>query len=117
MVEWWVAVLAAIGTAVLGYVGHYVQAKVGTQDNEDTLQDARRAEVLQHMRWAMERMVSNDQTQRRLGAGQLAAIADSPYLDAEDKRRIRAAARDALAPRMQPWETEQVLRTEEGEQA
>lgn len=105
MVEWWWAVLAAAVSGVLGYVGHVVRARVATRDNQDTLSDARRAEVLDHMRWAMELIVSEDPANRRLGAGQLAVLADSPYLTDDDLRRIRAATTAALAPRLRPWET------------
>lgn len=117
MVETWVAVLGALATGVLGYLGHFIQARVASKDTQDTLRDARRAEVLDHMRWSMERMVSRDGEQRRLGVGQLQALRSNPYLDPEDKRRIFAASTAALVAVVGPWDTEHIVAIEEGEQA
>lgn len=117
MGEAWVAVLSAVVGGAMGYLAHLLQSRVPTKDNQDTLDHARRAEVLDHMRWSMELMVSEDPAKRRLGAGQLVAIASSPYLEDEDKRRIRGAASAALAPRLAPWDTEALVRSEEGEQS
>lgn len=102
MVDAWVAVVAAIATGVMGYLGHWVQARIATKDNEDTLAEARRAEALGHFRWAAERAVSDEETQRRLGADQLEVLVNDPNLTKGDLRRVRAAIRSALAPRLGP---------------
>lgn len=104
MVEGWFAVAVAVLSAVLGYVGHVLQSRTPTKDNQDTISDAQRAEALAHFRWAAELAVSQDETERRLGADQLQVLVTDPHLLPEDIRRVRAAIESALSSALEPWE-------------
>lgn len=103
MVEGWLAVLAAVVSAVLGYAAHLLQSRIPTQDNRDTIVDAQRSEALKHFRWAAALAVAEDESQRRLGADQLQVLAGDPHLQPEDLKLVRAAIRSALASRIAPW--------------
>lgn len=113
MVEWWVAVLTALMGAGLGYLSHLAQARIATRDNQDTLAEAKRTAALEHMRWAMDMLVSEDERSRALGAAQLKALAASPYLTEDELRLIWAATDSALEPALEEWDNEQVADGEE----
>lgn len=104
MVEWWVAALLALLGAVLGYLSHLAQARIATRDNRDTLTEARRARALEHMRWAMDKAVSDNERQRSLGASQLEALVSSPHLTEHELHLIRAAIDSALEPTLEEWD-------------
>ncbi|MGB3827364.1 MAG: hypothetical protein WA962_01185 [Ornithinimicrobium sp.] len=104
MVEGWFLVLAAVVSAVLGYAAHVLQGRIPSKDNQDAISDAQRAEALEHFRWAAELAVSEDETQRRLGADQLQVLIGDPHLRPEDLRRVRAAIHSALASRIASWD-------------
>ncbi|WP_299449057.1 hypothetical protein [uncultured Serinicoccus sp.] len=105
MAEWWVAVLTLVVGAVVGYGGHWAQAKVATRDNQDTIAEARRATAHDHMRWSMDQLVSEDPESRGLGVAQLETLAASPDLTDFDVRLIRAALASALEPIINEWDT------------
>lgn len=107
MVEWWVAVLTLVVGAVLGYLSHLAQARIATRDNQDTLTEARRARATEHMRWAMDKAVSDDERQRSLGAAQLEALVSSPHLAEHELHLIRAAIDSALEPALEEWDDEE----------
>lgn len=107
MVDWWVTALLTLLGAATGYLGHVAQAKVATRDNQDTLAEAKRAKALEHMRWAMDLMVSDEVERRSLGASQLTALTTTPHLTDDDLRLIRAATAVALDPLLKQWDTGQ----------
>ncbi|PLS87446.1 MAG: hypothetical protein CYG60_01870 [Actinobacteria bacterium] len=97
----WLQVVLPLVTAVLGYLGHYFQAKTATKDNTLNLADARRAEALGHLKWAAELAVSGDEGKKRLGVDQLTVLSSDPNLEPDDLRRVRVAIRSALHPRLE----------------
>lgn len=113
------AVLAALGTAVLGgvvgYVAHVFKSRVPTQDNQDTIDHQKRQEALDHFRWAAELAVSSDEAKRSLGAGQLKGLTSNAALNDDDIRMVRRAIHSALAPKLRTWDTESEVETEEGD--
>lgn len=97
-------VLALVVGAGLGYVGHYLQARTPTRDNKDTLDEARKARVQQHMQWAMDKMVSDDELTQGLGARQLDALLESPHLTDEERSLILAATSLPLELALEEWD-------------
>lgn len=116
MAEVWVAIVSAVVGGAVGYSVHLLQSRVPTKDNQDTIKHEARQEALEQFRWAAELAVSTDEDKRALGAGQLHQLVSDPALTTTDLRRVRAAIKSALAPRLAPWDTEAVVETEEGDQ-
>lgn len=112
MVEWWVAVALAVVTAALGYLGHFVQAKIGTKDNQDNVAAQERKRADETFRWAAELSVDKDERKKALGVAQLKLISEDPALTEAEADRVTAAIDVALASTVAAWETEETPQRE-----
>ena len=96
----WLVVLGA----VLGYAISFGQNRIAKKANEDTVDTAKRAEIMVTFRWAAELMAADSEAQRQVGITALTQLAGHADVTGEDKRLIDAALDVPLAPVMTTWE-------------
>lgn len=98
--------LVALG-AVIGYAISVGQNRIARRANEDTVDTARRAEIMLTYRWAAELMASDSEAQRQVGITALTQLAEHADVTAEDKRLVDAALDVPLAPVSTAWDDTQ----------
>jgi hypothetical protein len=87
-----------VAGGAIGYLIALLQYRAARQSNEDTVDTAKRREILDTYRWAAELAADASELKRQLGVNALEQLASYPELTAQDKQLIVAALDVALAP-------------------
>lgn len=87
----WLAILLAVGTPVLTFVGVLLANRVSRKGDQETETRSLREETMRNLRWAAELALDDDPKRALLGFNQLQALEVADMLDEEQKVFVTAA--------------------------